>query len=169
MWLTIGLTDWLTPFQLFDYSIYSCQLVRYLDTLRAMRLAFAACYTALRLTETGHIAVVSYKKGTARTLVFRIHIPRRDIAGIDAAVVMLEYRRNVYSIRAWHAVFAVRTSDSRIRQYDPGCMVKKSDLVVSKRLQRRICAQIVAQMFPICHAAQHSQHTFRRSGITERP
>ena len=81
-----------------------------------MRLAFAACYTALRLTKTGHIAVVSYKKDPSRTLILWIHIPRGDIAGIDAAVVMLEYRRDVYTIRTWHAVFAVSAADSRVRQ-----------------------------------------------------
>ena len=77
--------------------------------------------------------------------------------------------RDVYSVRARHAVLAVVARNGGIFEHHPGGLLEQCELLFGAWFQRGVGADVVLQVFHIGHAAQGGQHAGKRARETESP
>ena len=95
-------------------TVDSLKFGRYPDALGAMRHALAAPDAVISLAESRDCPVVTEQILSFQFPVVFLFSALRDLALVDTVVIVLEYLRNVNSIRAWHAVFAYVAINSGI-------------------------------------------------------
>ena len=154
---------------MFNERIDAVQFVRNLDALRAVGNTLSATDAVVCLTDFRHGTVVAYQIGTARLFVVLVLAAPRHIAFVDTFVVVEQNGRNVDTVRAGHAVFAIVARHGRVFLDKLSRFFQKFIVLVGQRHKRRVGAEIVLQVFHIGHAAQYGEHLFRRTGKTERP
>ena len=121
------------------------------------------------LPEFGHRAVVSHEEGPSRLAVILILGGRRDIALIDAFVVMGEDAGDVQAVRARHTVLAARAGDGGIFEHQLGSICEQGELILGARVERRVGADVILQVLHIAHSAEHGEHSREGAGKAEGP
>ena len=127
--------------------------------LGAMGLALSTTYASACLPQTGNRTVVAHEKCLTRLAIVLALRRSRDVAFVDTLIIMQQYRRNVESVWARHAVLAVIARHRRILHHQISRRIKEFLLVVGQRLQRTERREIVDQMVLVGHAAQNGQDT----------
>ena len=87
-------------FQPFHVCIYTVQFLRDVDALRTMDAALVAAYAVACLTQFRDTPVITYQIGTPRLAVILILCTLRNIALVQAFVVMEQDSRDIETIRA---------------------------------------------------------------------
>lgn len=129
--------------EFFDVSVYAVEFMWNVDALRAVACALSAADAAVCLSQLRDGPVVAYQIGPAcLAVIFRFR-PVGNFTLVDALVVVQQYCRNVDSVWAWHAVFAVIAWDGRVLEHKFGSFFKKCQLIFVKRDKRGVCLEII--------------------------
>ena len=102
------------------------QFFRDVDVLWAVRYALSASYAMAGLAKFRYTPVVSHEVCPAGFSVFRILARSRDVAFVEAFVVVQQDGRNVEAVRTRHAVFAVIARDGLETHHDICNMLQES-------------------------------------------
>lgn len=81
---------------------------------------------------------------------------------------MKKNSRDVYSVRAWHAILAICAGNILAVLHAFRHVLKELAFFVRQRNERRECAQIVIKMFFVGHSAKDCQHLRKRPGEAKR-
>ena len=111
-----------------------------------MGAALAAADAVGRLTQPGYAPVVSHEIGAAGLAVLRVSGGLGDVALIEAFVVMQQYRGNVQTVRAWHAVLAVVAGDSIELHHPRGGVLQELELLVRQGIEGTTGPEVVLQV-----------------------
>ncbi len=112
--ITVAGDAYFPPFEFLDEAVDASQLAGNVDLLRAMRLASAAGYAVVCLTQARNRPVVTHEERLACLAVVLGLGAFGNIALIDTFIIMEQNAGNVEAVRTGHAVFAVITRNSRI-------------------------------------------------------
>ena len=97
----------LVPFQPLHEGIDTLHLLRYVYTLRTMRIALAAAYAMAGLAQPGHTAVIADKECTTGLPVMPVALAAGHVPLIDALVVVEQDSGDVQPVGTRHAILAV--------------------------------------------------------------
>ena len=105
--------------QLLHKLIDSCELLRDVDILRAMRITLTAVYAMISLTKRRNRAVVADEVDATCLLIVLCLLALRHITLVHALVVVGEDAWDVNTVRARHTILAVvarygRVADDKI-------------------------------------------------------
>ena len=145
------------------------QLSGDVDTLGAMGAALAAADAMGRLTQLGYAPVVSHEIGAAGLAVLRVGGGLGDVALIEAFVVMQQYRWDVQTVGARHAVLAVVAGDGVELHHPRGGILQELELLVRQGIEGTIGPEVVLQVLHPGHPAQDGQHSRQAAGEAECP
>lgn len=137
--------------------------------MRTVRVALVASCTMACLAELRYATVITDEEGAASFAIVLIPAAFGYIALVDAAVVMQQNGGNVQSVGTRHAIFAVVARDDRIGKHYLRRIFQQSQFFFRARVEGRIGAEIVLQMFHIRHAAQYRQYFGEAPGKAECP
>ena len=157
-------------FQLLYVAVYAGELVRDRNALWTLRDALLAVDAVVGLAQGRDSPVVADQVCLAKLHVIFLILALRDQAAVDAGIVMLEYSRNIYSVRARHAILAVVAVYGREVGDDSGALVaQESEFRFAQRLEVHERAQVVLQMLLIDHSAQDGEYPRIRADELESP
>lgn len=155
--------------QFLHVIVDALHLLRDVDALRAMHLAFSTCDAMVRLPKFRHTAVISNEECTPSFPVICILGALGNVPLVETLIVVKKNCRNVDSDRAWHAVFAVITRDKVELHHFRRRILKELEIIGSQRLQWSERTDIVLKMLHPRHAAENSHYVGHTSGEPERP
>ena len=104
----------LSLLQLLHKLVYSCELLRDVDILRAMRVTLTAVYAMISLTERRDRAVVTDEVYPASLLIVLSLLTLWHITFVHASVIMGEDAWDVNAIRARHTILTIVTRYGRV-------------------------------------------------------
>ena len=156
-------------FQIFDITVDLVKLAWNIDVLRTMGHALVAAYASVCLTEFRNGSVVAYKICTTGLPVVLRFLALGYVAFIYAFVVVKEDGRDVYTVWARHAVFAVVAWNCRICHHQIRRLFEEIKLVLIQRYERGVGLDVVLKVLHVGHAAENTQDTFVGTGKTEGP
>lgn len=145
------------------------QLLGDIDALRAVRTALVAADAVVRLTQLRHATVIADKEGSTCGGEMGILLALRQVALVQAFVVVKQDRRNIQPVGAGHTIFAIVAGDSVELHHLCGRLLQECEVLLRERFQRGEIAQIVLQVPHAGHATQHGLHTGQAACETEGP
>ena len=145
------------------------QFLRDLDPLRTMLYAGVAADASVCLTQLWYSSVIAYQICSSCFPVVLILYALCHFACVHTFVVVQEDRRDVYSVWAWHTVFAVVARYRRVFLHEISSLIQECQFFFVKRHERRVCLQVVLEMLHICHSAQDAEYSLRSACKAECP
>lgn len=129
--------------ELLDIPVDALQLLRNVDSLRAVRRTLVAADAVTRLPQFRNTAVVSDQVGPSGLPIIFVLCADRNIPLVEAFVVVQQDCRNIQPVGAGHAVFAVVARNRVELHHHRGHPLQKSEFFLAERLERTVCPKVV--------------------------
>ena len=130
-----------------------------LDALWAMLDTLSAADAVVGLAQLGYATIIPDEEGLAGTGIVGILAVSRQIILGNALVVVGEHARDIDTIGARHAVFAVIAGNGIVVHNLLSDAIKEFLIFVVKFLERAIGTQILLEVLHVGHATEDGEHS----------